>query len=87
MSCCECVSCRDASFVPSFGGPSSVCRLALTANDAFTCYKGAHLLPGVLAWLAIVLHVVAFPLVSLWCVRRAPEGRWGWEVGAFYRSS
>jgi hypothetical protein len=40
--------------------------LALSANPAYTCYRGVHAFPGVLAWLVMLLHNVGFVLGSLW---------------------
>ena len=64
--------------------------LRLASNPLFVCYSGPHLRVGMLAWLAVVLHVVGFPVLTftvLWRQRdklssvivRAPvfEATWG----------
>ena len=44
--------------------------LVLYANPVYECYTGYHLTAGALAWVALIVHVAAFPIASWIYLRR-----------------
>ena len=52
------------------GGSSSGGGLVLAQNPRFKCYEGEHTAVGVLGWLALITHVVGFPVFTLLYIYR-----------------
>lgn len=60
----------NASFNMLYCYTNSSGSLVLQYNPLFTCYSGAHIPIAVPAWIAVVCHVFAFPLLSFLHIRR-----------------